>query len=94
MLTTLFLAISPFVVNAITGIVKNLPSFEEVRLSRKPAVRMLAGFVSLVYVAVALWLAPDTVSDSMLSTALTTFGVAFVTWLSSLGSYHAFFDKG
>lgn len=93
MLTAIILAVTPFLVNAITGFVKMLPTFADLRGSRKPVIRAIAAFVSLAYVALGLWLEPGSVSDDMLTTAIGTAGLAFITWLSSLGSYHAFFDK-
>lgn len=93
MLTAIIFGITPFLVNAITGIIKSLPTFSDLIVSRKPVVRTIAAVVSLVYVSLGLWLEPGSVSDDAITTATGTVGLAFVTWLSSLGSYHAFFDK-
>ena len=93
MITALILASTPFIVNAMTGLIKMLPTFADMRASRKPVIRVVAAVVSLAYVSFGLWLEPGSVSSDMITTAVSTLGLAFVAWLSSLGSYAAFFSK-
>jgi hypothetical protein len=93
MFTTILLAITPFVINAVTSLIKKLPTFESLRVSRKPAIRLLAGVISLIYVGVGMWINPELVSEDMLTTSVQALGLAFVAWMSSLGSYQAFIKK-
>lgn len=94
MFATLILTLTPFLLNAVTGLIKTLPTFETLKYgTRRPILRLLAAGVSLVYVSLGLWLAPGSVSPDALTTVFTTVGLAFLAWLSSLGSYAAFFSK-
>lgn len=93
MITAIILAVSPFIVNAVTNLLKSLPAFDTLRSVRNFRIRALAGAISLVYVILGMWIAPDTITDGALDTAVTTFLVSFVTWISSLGSYQAFFSR-
>ncbi|OGG65163.1 hypothetical protein A2Z56_02635 [Candidatus Kaiserbacteria bacterium RIFCSPHIGHO2_12_45_16] len=93
MLTALLISVTPFLVNAVTGLIKMLPSFASLRESRRPIIRLVAALASFGYVGLGLWIEPDLVSGDTLNAVIGTFGLTFITWLSSLGSYHAFFNK-
>ena len=93
MITAVIMMLSPFIVNVVTQLIKRFPTFESIRSSRKLAIRALAGLVSVVYVVFAMWVDPNSISDDVLANTFVTAGLAFVTWLSSLGSYHAFLKE-
>ena len=93
MITAVIMMLSPFIVNVVTQLVKRLPTFESINNSRNLAIRALAGFISVVYVVFAMWVDPNSISDDVLANTFVTAGLAFVTWLSSLGSYHAFLKE-
>lgn len=90
---TFILAISPFIVSALTGWIKTFPSFTNLSdSSRVPAVRALAAFISLAYTVIGFWINGG-VDSSALMTVFAAFGYALVSWLGSLGVFHAFFAK-
>lgn len=93
MITAVIMMLSPFIVNVVTQLVKRLPTFESINNSRNLAIRALAGFISVVYVVFAMWVDPNSISDDVLANTFVTAGLAFVTWLSSLGSYHTFLKE-
>ncbi len=93
MFSSLLVAFTPFIINGFTGLIKKLPAFSTLRVSRRPVIRLLAGAISLVYVTLGVWLEPDSVSQSTLTTVVETTVLAFVAWMSSLGSYQAFFKE-
>jgi len=93
MITAVIMTLSPFIVNVVTQLLKRLPTFDSIRNSRNLAIRALAGLVSVVYVVFTMWVDPNSISDDVLANTFVTAGLAFVTWLASLGSYHAFLKE-
>lgn len=89
----LILAFSPFVVAALTGLVKMLPLFASLSdAARKPGVRVLAAALSLLYVLFSAWIT-GSLNGDILYVSVQTLAVALMAWLGSLGVFHAFFQK-
>jgi hypothetical protein len=92
-MSTIVVLIAPFFVNIVTGYIKSAPTFASLQESRKPIIRLIAGLISFLFVTVSMWVNPDSVSNDMLQTASIDLMLTAVTWASSLGTYHAFFEK-
>lgn len=89
----LALAASPFVISAITGLIKMFPPITALAdVARTPIVRALAALISFAYVIATMYIT-GTVDSSLLSTALTALLVGIAPWLGSMGVFHAFFQK-
>ncbi len=92
-MASLLLALSPFIVSAVTGWLKSLPPFTSLMdAARTPAVRVLAAVLAVVYVLLGAWMTGN-VDGAVLSTSLTGLEAALLAWLGSLGLFHAFFQK-
>lgn len=90
----LLLAVSPAIVSGLTALLKRLPVFSNLSdEARVPAVRALAAFISLAYVVVGFWIAPESLDENVLSAAVEAFLGALYVWLASLGLFHGFFTK-
>jgi hypothetical protein len=90
---SLLLMLSPFVVTALTGLIKSLPAFSNLAdQARTPAVRVVAAGVTLLYVALGAWITGN-VDSAALSTGVGGMETAVVVWVGSLGVFHAFFQK-
>lgn len=93
MFSAIFVAITPFLVSGITQLVKQLPSFAEMRLARRPVIRVLAGVISLLYIMFTMWMNPEMTQGGALTDTLTALGLSVGAWLSSVGAYHTLSDK-
>lgn len=81
---------TPFVISAVTGLVKKLPAYSSLTDSATTvAVRTTAAVLALVYVLLAFW-ATGSFDQTTFGTALTVLGATFIAWLSSLGFVHGF----
>lgn len=84
---------SPFVISALTGWVKSWTPFASLSDGARTAgVRALAAAISFVYVVVGMWITGN-VDTNIIQTGLEGLALAFVPFLSSLGLFHAFFQK-
>lgn len=86
-------AISPAIISALTGAIKQFPTFSEARASRRPLIRALAAFVSLMYIMIGYWLYGGDVDGMQVTELLGTIAASFVAWLASLGFYHGVVKK-
>ena len=93
MLTPILVALTPFIVNFVTNLIKKLPTFAELRVSRRPVIRLLAGIVSFLVVTLGMWVNPGSVSEDVLATVSINVILSFGAWIGSIGTYHAFFEK-
>lgn len=86
-------ALSPMVVSALTGALKNLPAFTSLSdVARTPAIRVLAALIAVVYSLATLWVTGNLDQGAFL-VAVNTLIEAFIAWIGSLGVFHAFFQK-
>lgn len=87
------IAASPFITSALTGLIKKLPLFSSLSDSaRTPLVRALAALIAVVYILVGFWMTGQ-LDQNLFGAAVQTFVFALLAWLSSLGIFHAFFQK-
>jgi len=93
MFTAILVVVAPFMVNAITGLIKMLPTFSELRVSRRPVIRMIAALVSFTYVVLGMWIDPSSISDTALVEAVSAVGLTVVAWFTSQVTYTQFFKK-
>lgn len=92
-MTALVIALSPFLSSAITGFLKMLPPFASLsQEARTPIIRVLGAIVSLVYVVVGMWITGGYSQDTI-TNEINTLVFALMSWLGSLGVFHAFFQK-
>lgn len=91
-MSALLIALAPFITSGIVGFVKNLPPFASLGASRTPAVRLLAAGVSVVYILAGLWVT-GAYDPNSLSAAIQLFDFSLLSWLGSLGIFHAFFQN-
>jgi hypothetical protein len=95
--TTIFgsviLVLVPSITTALTGLFKQLPTFESLSDSaRTPAVRALAAFIALVIVLFSEWMS-GSFDAGIISATVQTFFLTFGTWVASLGIFHGVFEK-
>lgn len=92
LIASLLAVIVPSVVSAITGWLKNLPSFTYLQdANRTPRVRFLAAFVALISVLLAEWIA-GAFDANIIATAVQTVALTAAAWVASLGIFHGIFQ--
>lgn len=87
---SIIILITPFVISAVTGLVKMLPPVQSLSdMAQTPAIRAIAAILSLLYVVLTFWFT-GSFDNATFGTALVVLGATFMAWLSSLGFVHAF----
>lgn len=89
----LLLAFSPFITSALTGLVKGLPPFASLSYSSRPTiVRLIAALIAVGYMLLSFYVTGN-LDSTAFGIAVQTALFALLTWLGSLGVFHAFFQK-
>ncbi len=93
MLDTILITLSPLITSALTGWVKGLPMFSNLSdAARTPVIRLLAAGISLAQALLTLWITGNADAGA-LDVAVNAFVLSLLSWLGSLGIFHAFFQK-